>query len=85
VPGVTLNAVATSLEIKIKKGIVKAEGDLDFKGTLGVSKESPVGFKDIRLFFYLNYRCHAGTIRHAAKIDRKILCGLSDVVEEPFR
>ena len=52
--GVTLGAVATSLEINIKNGILKAEGDLDFKGTLGVSKESPVGFKDIRLFFELD-------------------------------
>ena len=52
--GVTLGAVATSLEINIKNGIIKAEGDLDFKGTLGVSKESPVGFKDIRLSFHLN-------------------------------
>jgi len=52
--GVTLGAVATALEIKINKGIIKAEGDLDFKGTLGVSKESPVGFKDIRLSFQLD-------------------------------
>jgi len=52
--GVTLGAVATSLEINIKNGIIKAEGDLDFKGTLGVSKDSPVGFKDIRLSFYLD-------------------------------
>ncbi|HEV8513478.1 MAG TPA: OsmC family protein [Cyclobacteriaceae bacterium] len=52
--GVTLGAVATSLEINIKNGIIRAEGDLDFKGTLGVSKESPVGFKDIRLFFQLD-------------------------------
>src|SRR5882762_11315129 len=52
--GVTLGAVATALEINIKKGVIKAEGDLDFKGTLGVSKESPVGFKDIRLSFHLD-------------------------------
>jgi uncharacterized OsmC-like protein len=52
--GVTLNAVATALEIKIKNGNIRAEGDLDFKGTLGVSKESPVGFKDIRLYFDLD-------------------------------
>jgi len=52
--GVTLGAVATALEINIKNGIIKAEGDLDFKGTLGVSKESPVGFKDIRLSFFLD-------------------------------
>jgi uncharacterized OsmC-like protein len=52
--GVTLSAVATSLEIKINKGIINAEGDLDFKGTLGVSKESPVGFTAIRLSFDLD-------------------------------
>lgn len=52
--GVTLGAVATSIGINIKEGFVRAEGDLDFRGTLGVSKEIPVGFKDIRLFFDLN-------------------------------
>lgn len=51
--GVTLNAVATSLGIEIKEGIVKAEGDLDFSGTLGVSKDVAVGFKNIRLQFLL--------------------------------
>lgn len=49
--GVTLNAVATAIGINIKKGMVNAEGDLDFRGTLGVSKEAPVGFKAIRLYF----------------------------------
>jgi uncharacterized OsmC-like protein len=52
--GVTLGAVSTVLEIKIKSGVIKAEGDLDFKGTLGVSKESSVGFKGIRLSFQLD-------------------------------
>jgi uncharacterized OsmC-like protein len=52
--GVTLKAVATALDIEIKDGIIKAEGDLDFKGTLGVSKEVPVGFRTIRLQFNLN-------------------------------
>ena len=51
--GVTLNAVATSLGIEIAEGMVKAEGDIDFKGTLGVSKDVPVGFKEIRLQFIL--------------------------------
>ena len=51
--GVTLQAVATAIGVEIKSGIIKAEGDLDFKGTLGVSKESPVGFKNIRLSFNL--------------------------------
>ena len=49
--GVTLSAVATSIGIDIKSCDIKAEGDLDFRGTLGVSKEAPVGFKMIRLFF----------------------------------
>jgi len=52
--GVTLSAVATAIGININEGIVRAEGDLDFKGTLGVSKEVPVGFKNIRLIFELD-------------------------------
>jgi len=51
--GVTLQAVATAIGVDIKKGVISAEGDLDFKGTLGVSKEVPVGFKTIRLKFDL--------------------------------
>ncbi len=49
--GVTLKAVATALGIALKGGTVRAEGDLDFRGTLGVDKEAPVGFRDIRLTF----------------------------------
>ena len=49
--GVTLKAVATALEIPLKSGIVSAEGDLDFRGTLGVAKDAPVGFAQIRLRF----------------------------------
>src|SRR6188768_3678312 len=49
--GVTLKAVATALEINLRSGTVKAEGDLDFRGTLGVDKTAPVGFRAIRLRF----------------------------------
>ena len=49
--GVTLNVVATALEIPVRSGTVRAEGDLDFRGTLGVEREAPVGFRDIRLSF----------------------------------
>jgi uncharacterized OsmC-like protein len=49
--GVTLKAVATALDIPVKSGRVTAEGDLDFRGTLGVSKDVPVGFSAIRLTF----------------------------------
>ena len=51
--GVTLQAVSTAIGVEIKSGTVSAEGDLDFKGTLGVLKEAPVGFKAIRLMFDL--------------------------------
>src|SRR5678816_1851721 len=47
--GVTLNAVATALGIELRDATLEAEGDLDFRGTLGVSKEAPVGFQSIRL------------------------------------
>jgi uncharacterized OsmC-like protein len=49
--GVTLNAVATALELEIRDARITAEGDLDFKGTLGIDKQAPVGFRDIRLSF----------------------------------
>jgi uncharacterized OsmC-like protein len=52
--GVTLRAVATALAIPVRAGTVQAEGDLDFRGTLGISKEVPVGFREIRLHFNLD-------------------------------
>lgn len=52
--GVTLRAVATSLEIPLRGGTLRAEGDLDFRGTLGVAKDAPVGFRSIRLQFDLD-------------------------------
>ncbi|KAA0676485.1 OsmC family protein [Roseomonas genomospecies 6] len=52
--GVTLKAVATALEFKLRGGTVSAEGDLDFRGTLGVAKDAPVGFRAIRLRFDLD-------------------------------
>jgi uncharacterized OsmC-like protein len=52
--GVTMKAVATALDIPLKSASVSAEGDLDFRGTLGVAKDAPVGFAQIRLRFDLN-------------------------------
>jgi uncharacterized OsmC-like protein len=52
--GVTCNAVATALGLTLRGGNVRAEGDLDFRGTLGVAKEAPVGFREIRLAFDLD-------------------------------
>ena len=52
--GVTLASVATALDITLRDAVVRAEGDLDFRGTLGVSKDTPVGFQHIRLHFDLD-------------------------------
>jgi uncharacterized OsmC-like protein len=52
--GVTLRAVATAIGIEVRGGTVNAEGDLDFRGTLGVSKDAPVGFQAVRLSFTLD-------------------------------
>jgi uncharacterized OsmC-like protein len=52
--GVTLKAVATAIDFKLRGGSVSAEGDLDFRGTLGVDRTAPVGFRDIRLHFTLD-------------------------------
>jgi uncharacterized OsmC-like protein len=52
--GVTLSAVATALGISLRDATIRAEGDLDFRGTLGVSKDAPIGFKQIRLHFDLD-------------------------------
>ena len=52
--GVTLKAVATALQVPLRGGTVRAEGDLDFRGTLGVDKQAPVGFSAIRLHFDLD-------------------------------
>src|SRR5271168_3381936 len=52
--GVTLKAVATAIDFKLRGGSVSAEGDLDFRGTLGVDRAAPVGFRDIRLAFDLD-------------------------------
>ena len=51
--GVTLRAVASSLDIAVTGGRIRAEGDLDFRGTLGVDRDAPVGFSEVRLFFEL--------------------------------
>ena len=51
--GVTLKAVATALDIRLRRAVVRAEGELDFRGTLGVSREAPVGFAKIRLIYEL--------------------------------
>jgi uncharacterized OsmC-like protein len=64
--GVTLKAVATAIEVPLKSGRVSAEGDLDFRGTLGVARDAPVGFAQIRLSFEID------TDAPQAKLDQLI-------------
>lgn len=60
--GVTLSAVATAIGVDIREGTVHAEGDLDFRGTLAVAKDAPVGFRDLRLRFELDTDADEGTL-----------------------
>lgn len=60
--GVTLGAVATSMGIELRSAKVLAEGDLDFRGTLGVAKDAPVGFREIRLRFELDTDAPADSV-----------------------
>lgn len=69
--GVTLSAVATAIGIEIKTGIIKAEGDLDFRGTLGVSKEVQVGFKNIRLNFEIESNASAEQMESLKKLTER--------------
>ena len=69
--GVTLQAVATAIGIEINDGTISAEGDLDFKGTLGVSKEVAVGFRAIRLNFKLDTNATAEQISSLAKLTER--------------
>ena len=69
--GVTMSAVATAIGIEISEGHVRAEGDLDFRGTLGVSKETPVGFQTIRLYFNLASNATELQMESLAKLTEK--------------
>ena len=76
--GVTLKAVATAIDIPLKSGVVSAEGDLDFRGTLGVAKDAPVGFAQIRLRIRRRHRRVPGQARPVAQAHRALLRGLSN-------
>ena len=69
--GVTLKAVATALDIPLRKGVVRAEGDLDFRGTLGVDKEAAVGFKSIRLSFDLDTDASEESVAQLIKLTER--------------
>jgi uncharacterized OsmC-like protein len=69
--GVTLKAVATALDILLRSGTVSAEGDLDFRGTLGVAKDAPVGFAQIRLRFDLDTDAAADKLDQLLKLTER--------------
>ena len=69
--GVTLRAVATSLKISVAGGTIIAEGDLDFRGTLAVSKEAPVGFSSIRLTFDLDAEATAEELQTLIRLTER--------------
>jgi uncharacterized OsmC-like protein len=69
--GVTLSAVSTAIGVEIKSGTVRVEGDLDFRGTLGISKEVPVGFKRIRLGFILDSDATDELLQAIAKLTER--------------
>lgn len=69
--GVTLSAVATAIGIQLNDAVVHAEGDIDFRGTLGVSKEAEVGFKAIRLSFVLDTDATPEQIQSLAKLTER--------------
>ena len=69
--GVTLKSVATAIEVPLKSGLVSAEGDLDFRGTLGVAKEAPVGFAQIRLRFDLDTDVAADKLDQLLKLTER--------------
>ncbi len=69
--GVTMRAVATAIGVDLRDGSVTAEGDLDFRGTLGVAKDAPVGFKAIRLRFQLDTDADAGQLASLVKLTER--------------
>jgi uncharacterized OsmC-like protein len=80
--GVTLRAVATSLRLDVT-GTVHAEGDLDFRGTLGVDKQAPVGFRDIRLTFDLTTDADAEQLAGLVKLTERYCVVLQTIRQSP--
>jgi uncharacterized OsmC-like protein len=81
--GVTLRAVATSLGLEVRGGTVKAEGDLDFRGTLAVDKAAPVGFRAIRLSFDLDSDADAEQLATLKKLTERYCVVLQTIVSAP--
>ena len=81
--GVTLNAVATSLGLPVRDARVTAEGDLDFRGTLGVAKEAPVGFREIRLSFAIDGDLSSDQLATLIKLTERYCVVLQTLKQSP--
>ncbi len=81
--GVTLKAVATALEIPLRSGTVKAEGDLDFRGTLGVDREARVGFEAIRLTFEIDTDAPQDKIDSLLKLTERYCVVFQTIANKP--
>ena len=81
--GVTLAAVATSIGVDLQDAIIRAEGDLDFRGTLAVSKETPVGFQRIRLYFDLDTEASADQVASLIRLTERYCIVLQTLRQAP--
>jgi uncharacterized OsmC-like protein len=81
--GVTLKAVATALGIDLKDARLKAEGDLDFRGTLGVAKDAPVGFREIRLNFHLDTAASEEQLKKLLELTERYCVVLQTIRNSP--
>ena len=81
--GVTLNAVATSLGLPVRDARIMAEGDLDFRGTLGVAKDAPVGFRDIRLSFAISGELSSDQLATLLKLTERYCVVLQTLRQSP--
>jgi uncharacterized OsmC-like protein len=80
--GVTLRAVATSIDVAVRSGTVNVEGDLDFRGTLAVAKDAPVGFRDIRLRFDLDTDATAEQLDTLVRLTERY-CVVLQTIQHP--
>ncbi|MGE0861837.1 MAG: OsmC family protein [Gammaproteobacteria bacterium] len=81
--GVTLQAVATAFGVKLTKATVKVEGDLDFRGTLGVAKDAPVGFRDIRVTFDIAGDAPEETLKKIVSTSERYCVVLQTIQQKP--
>lgn len=81
--GVTLRAVATAFGVDLRKGKVIAEGDIDFRGTLGVAKDAPVGFNEIRLKFEIESDADTATVNKVIAVTERYCVVLQTIQASP--